>query len=74
MKSRTGICYDKIASHVHSEYDRSYRQRAFVCNRVLRKWEVSTTMNTGEATISRAGDATFLGHPKGLFYLAFTEA
>jgi proton-dependent oligopeptide transporter, POT family len=31
-------------------------------------------MTTGEATISRAGDASFLGHPKGLFYLAFTEA
>ena len=32
------------------------------------------TMTSGEAKISRAGDATFLGHPKGLFYLAFTEA
>ena len=31
------------------------------------------TMTTGEATLTRAGDATFLGHPKGLFYLAFTE-
>jgi POT family proton-dependent oligopeptide transporter len=31
------------------------------------------TMTAGEATISRTGDATFLGHPKGLFYLAFTE-
>jgi POT family proton-dependent oligopeptide transporter len=31
-------------------------------------------MTTGEATISRAGEVTFLGHPKGLFYLAFTEA
>src|SRR3979490_2036847 len=29
---------------------------------------------TGEATLTRAGDVTFLGHPKGLFYLAFTEA
>ena len=28
----------------------------------------------GEATSPRAGDATFFGHPKGLFYLAFTEA
>ena len=25
-------------------------------------------------TLTRAGDATFMGHPKGLFYLAFTEA
>jgi POT family proton-dependent oligopeptide transporter len=32
------------------------------------------TMTTGEATLTRAGDATFMGHPKGLFYLAFTEA
>jgi len=32
------------------------------------------TMTAGEATLTRAGDATFLGHPKGLFYLAFTEA
>jgi POT family proton-dependent oligopeptide transporter len=24
--------------------------------------------------LTRAGEATFLGHPKGLFYLAFTEA
>jgi proton-dependent oligopeptide transporter, POT family len=31
-------------------------------------------MTTGEATLKRAGDATFFGHPKGLFYLAFTEA
>jgi len=29
---------------------------------------------TGEATSTRAGDASFMGHPKGLFYLAFTEA
>jgi POT family proton-dependent oligopeptide transporter len=32
------------------------------------------TMTTGEATPARTGNATFLGHPKGLFYLAFTEA
>ena len=32
------------------------------------------TMTPGEAALARAGDATFLGHPKGLFYLAFTEA
>jgi POT family proton-dependent oligopeptide transporter len=31
-------------------------------------------MATGEATSTRAGEATFMGHPKGLFYLAFTEA
>src|SRR5438552_18819363 len=31
------------------------------------------TMTTGEATLTRASEATFLGHPKGLFYLAFTE-
>src|SRR2546421_1406625 len=31
------------------------------------------TMITGQATSTRAGDATFMGHPKGLFYLAFTE-
>jgi POT family proton-dependent oligopeptide transporter len=31
-------------------------------------------MTTDEATISRGGDVTFMGHPKGLFYLAFTEA
>src|SRR5438874_1494606 len=29
---------------------------------------------TGETRLAHAGDATFLGHPKGLFYLAFTEA
>src|SRR5882762_6438840 len=27
-----------------------------------------------EPAVTRAGDAAFLGHPKGLFYLAFTEA
>jgi proton-dependent oligopeptide transporter, POT family len=32
------------------------------------------TATTGETTLTRAGEATFLGHPKGLFYLAFTEA
>src|SRR5438034_7527552 len=32
------------------------------------------TMTTGEATLAHARDATFLGHPKGLFYLAATEA
>jgi proton-dependent oligopeptide transporter, POT family len=31
-------------------------------------------MTTGEATLARAADASFMGHPKGLFYLAFTEA
>ncbi len=31
-------------------------------------------MTTGETTLTRASDATFMGHPKGLFYLAFTEA
>jgi POT family proton-dependent oligopeptide transporter len=31
------------------------------------------TMNTGEVKLTRPGDATFMGHPKGLFYLAFTE-
>src|SRR5437763_8858582 len=30
-------------------------------------------MTTGEAPLTRPGDAIFLGHPKGLFYLAFTE-
>ena len=29
---------------------------------------------TGKATSTRAGEETFMGHPKGLFYLAFTEA
>src|SRR2546426_10871471 len=32
------------------------------------------SMTTAEATLTRSGDATFMGHPKGLFYLAFTEA
>jgi POT family proton-dependent oligopeptide transporter len=32
------------------------------------------TVTTGETTLTRDGDATFMGHPKGLFYLAFTEA
>ncbi len=31
------------------------------------------TMTSSEATSARAGDATFMGHPKGLFFLAFTE-
>jgi POT family proton-dependent oligopeptide transporter len=31
-------------------------------------------MSTVEATYVHAGDVTFIGHPKGLFYLAFTEA
>src|ERR1700759_10376 len=31
-------------------------------------------MTTREATFPRVGGATFLGHPKGLLYLAFTEA
>src|SRR5438128_7933959 len=31
-------------------------------------------MTTGEAKLARTGKANFLGHPKGLFYLAFTEA
>src|SRR4029450_302326 len=31
-------------------------------------------MNTAEAALTRAGDETFVGHPRGLFYLAFTEA
>ena len=30
-------------------------------------------MTTDEETPARRGDATFMGHPKGLFYLAFTE-
>src|SRR5207253_9754180 len=29
---------------------------------------------TGETRLAHAGDATFLGHPKGLFVLAATEA
>jgi proton-dependent oligopeptide transporter, POT family len=32
------------------------------------------TMTTGETTLTRDGDVNFMGHPKGLFYLAFTEA
>ncbi len=32
------------------------------------------TMSADEATSTRASGATFIGHPKGLFYLAFTEA
>ncbi len=31
-------------------------------------------MSTDEAAVTRPGDAAFMGHPKGLFYLAFTEA
>ena len=31
-------------------------------------------LSTVEVAGKRAGDATFLGQPKGLFYLAFTEA
>ena len=31
-------------------------------------------MTIGEATLTRARGPTFLGHPKGLLYLAFTEA
>jgi POT family proton-dependent oligopeptide transporter len=31
------------------------------------------TMTTDEATLTRASGATLMGHPKGLFYLAFTE-
>src|ERR1700730_2194007 len=31
-------------------------------------------MSTVEPAPTRSGSATFLGHPKGLFYLAFTEA
>ncbi|MGO8830833.1 MAG: peptide MFS transporter [Mycobacterium sp.] len=31
-------------------------------------------MNAVEATITAPDDANFIGHPKGLFYLAFTEA
>jgi dipeptide/tripeptide permease len=32
------------------------------------------TMTPGEAALTRAGKVTFMGHPEGLFYLAFTEA
>jgi POT family proton-dependent oligopeptide transporter len=31
-------------------------------------------MNAVEVTIAASDDANFIGHPKGLFYLAFTEA
>ena len=31
-------------------------------------------MNTVESAVTRAGDTAFMGHPRGLFYLAFTEA
>jgi POT family proton-dependent oligopeptide transporter len=31
-------------------------------------------MSTVEARLARADDVAFMGHPKGLFYLAFTEA
>jgi POT family proton-dependent oligopeptide transporter len=31
-------------------------------------------MSTVEAAVTRGGDAAFIGHPRGLFYLAFTEA
>jgi POT family proton-dependent oligopeptide transporter len=31
------------------------------------------SMITGEAALTRAREVTFLGHPRGLFYLAFTE-
>ena len=31
-------------------------------------------MSTVEAAVTRAGDAAFMGHPRGLLYLAFTEA
>ena len=30
-------------------------------------------MPTAEATELRQGNKTFMGHPRGLFYLAFTE-
>src|ERR1700731_1631641 len=32
------------------------------------------TISPSDATLTRARGATFLGHPKGLLYLAFTEA
>src|ERR1044071_4447290 len=32
------------------------------------------TITTNETTLTRVGDTAFLGHPRGLFYLAFTEA
>ena len=31
-------------------------------------------LSTVEVAGKRAGDSTFLGHPRALFYLAFTEA
>src|SRR5256884_8700246 len=31
-------------------------------------------ITTREAVLTRAKEVTFMGHPKGLFYLAFTEA
>ena len=31
-------------------------------------------MSTVEAAVTSSGDAAFIGHPRGLFYLAFTEA
>jgi proton-dependent oligopeptide transporter, POT family len=31
-------------------------------------------MMASDTTTGRAGDPTFMGHPRGLFYLAFTEA
>jgi POT family proton-dependent oligopeptide transporter len=31
-------------------------------------------MNTVESAVTRAGNASLMGHPRGLFYLAFTEA
>jgi hypothetical protein len=31
----------------------------------------ASTMSTVEAAVTRAGDAAFMGHPRGLFYLAF---
>ena len=31
-------------------------------------------MSTAAAALGRAGKATLMGHPRGLFYLAFTEA
>jgi POT family proton-dependent oligopeptide transporter len=32
------------------------------------------TTTAGKTPLTRTSDATFMGHPKGLFYLAFTEA
>ena len=31
------------------------------------------TMTSGQPKVTRTGNANFLGQPKGLFYLAFTE-